>query len=90
MLCLQRSGGFIAIVSGQLIVFGSYSSAMSPCVCEETLEKMGELAECSSWQECYLCSVSLSLQLTTSVRRGSKLQFNHNGIAAVTIHVRFL
>ena len=41
---LQKSGGFIAVVSGQLIVCGSYSSAMSPSVCVEALEMMGERA----------------------------------------------
>ena len=39
----QKSGGFIAAVSGQLIVFGSYSSAMSPGICAESVEQLGEL-----------------------------------------------
>lgn len=30
------------MVSGQLIVCGTYSSAMSPSVCVEALEMMGE------------------------------------------------
>lgn len=30
------------MVSGQLIVYGTYSSTMSPSVCVEALEMMGE------------------------------------------------
>lgn len=35
----------MAAVSGQLIVFGSYSSAMSPAVCAECVEMLGEWAK---------------------------------------------
>ena len=39
---LQKTGGFVAAVSGQFIVFGSYSSTMSPAVCAECVEMLGE------------------------------------------------
>ena len=38
----QKSGGVVAMVSGQLIVCGSYSAVMSPSVCVEAVQRMGE------------------------------------------------
>ena len=39
---VQKTGGFVAAVSGQFIVFGNYSSTMSPAVCAECVEMLGE------------------------------------------------
>ncbi|CAI8045287.1 Profilin-A [Geodia barretti] len=38
----KKTGGFVAAVSGQFIVFGSYSSTMSPAVCAECVEMLAE------------------------------------------------
>ena len=32
----------MAVIRGQLVVFGSYSATMSPGVCVEAVEKMGK------------------------------------------------
>lgn len=38
----KEGSGFVAVRTGSMIVFGSYSSAMHPSVCVEAVEKLGE------------------------------------------------
>ena len=38
----QEGSGFVAVRTGNLIVFGSYSSSMFPSVCVEAVERLGE------------------------------------------------
>ena len=42
MFPLQEGSGFVAVKTGSLIVFGSYSSVMFPSVCVEAVERLGE------------------------------------------------
>lgn len=38
----QEGSGFVAVRTGSLVVFGSYSSSMFPSVCVEAVERLGE------------------------------------------------
>ena len=38
---LQEGSGFVAVRTGTLVIFGSYSSSMYPSVCVEAVEKLG-------------------------------------------------
>ena len=40
---LQEGSGFVAVKTGSLVIFGSYSSVMFPSVCVEAVERLGEL-----------------------------------------------
>ena len=42
MFPLQEGSGFVAVKTGSLIIFGSYSSVMFPSVCVEAVERLGE------------------------------------------------
>ena len=42
-LCMQEGSGFVAVKTGNLVIFGSYSSSMYPSVCVEAVEKLGKL-----------------------------------------------
>ena len=39
---IQEGSGFIAVNTTKLIVYGSYSSTMSPSVCVEAVERLGK------------------------------------------------
>ena len=40
---VQEGSGFVAVKTGNLMLFGSYSSSMYPSVCVEAVEKLGKL-----------------------------------------------
>ena len=42
MFPLQEGSGFVAVKTGSLVIFGSYSSVMFPSVCVEAVERLGE------------------------------------------------
>lgn len=60
----------MAVVAGKLIVYGSYSSAMSPSVCVESVEMMGE-HYCQT--SCVTPYLDPHMQPATSARKENRL-----------------
>ena len=71
---LQEGSGFVAVKTGSLVIFGSYSSVMFPSVCVEAVERLGEL---DSQHGSHLLLLMLvyyiyTVQESTLEQRGSK------------------